>query len=125
MLMIIISTIGGILNSFFAGYDILMKTLICFIIIDYVTGVMISIVNHKVNSEIGYKGIFKKVLILFMIGIAVKLDIILNTKELRYIVIMFYIINEGISIIENTSLLGLPIPTKIKEVFERLKGGDN
>ena len=121
----IVSIIGNFVSSFFAGYDVLLRTLFCFVIIDYVTGVMISIVNHKLSSEVGFKGIFKKIMIFFMVGLAVKLDIVLNTKELRYIVIMFYIVNEGISILENGSLLGVPIPTKIKEIFHRLSGDND
>ena len=89
---------------------------------DYLTGVMKAIVNKELSSEIGFKGIFKKVLIFFMVGIATQLDIILPTDiGIRYIVIIFYIINEGLSIIENASLLGLKIPQKIKDTLSILK----
>lgn len=120
MFLLHISFFTNLLESFFNGWDILIITLLYFVIIDYITGIMVSMINHKLSSEVGFKGIFKKIMIFFMVGLSVKLDMLLNISELRYIVIMFYIVNEGISILENASLLGLPIPNKIKQIFDKL-----
>lgn len=117
-----LSVVGGFLTCFLGGFDMIIITLIIFVAMDYLTGVMKAIVNKELSSEIGFKGIFKKVLIFFMVGIATQLDIILPTDiGIRYIVIIFYIINEGLSIIENASLLGLKIPQKIKDTLSILK----
>ena len=122
MLKIGLSVVGGFLTRFLGGFDMIIITLIIFVSMDYLTGVMKAIVNKELSSEIGFKGIFKKVLIFFMVGIATQLDIILPTDiGIRYIVIIFYIINEGLSIIENASLLGLKIPQKIKDTLSILK----
>ena len=122
MLKIGLSVVGGFLTRFLGGFDKIIITLIIFVAMDYLTGVMKAIVNKELSSEIGFKGIFKKVLIFFMVGIATQLDIILPTDiGIRYIVIIFYIINEGLSIIENASLLGLKIPQKIKDTLSILK----
>lgn len=102
-------------------FDNLLATLIIFIVIDYITGVMKSILNKKLSSEVGFKGILKKIVIIFMVALSTNLDIILNNAKIRYIVIIFYIVNEGISIIENAHDIGIPIPNKIKEVLENLK----
>lgn len=122
MLKIGLSVVGGFLTRFLGGFDMIIITLIIFVAMDYLTGVMKAIDNKELSSEIGFKGIFKKVLIFFMVGIATQLDIILPTDiGIRYIVIIFYIINEGLSIIENASLLGLKIPQKIKDTLSILK----
>ncbi|MBR3199524.1 MAG: phage holin family protein [Bacilli bacterium] len=121
MLKITLTLIFGFLGRQIGGFDTLIITLLTFITMDYITGVMKAIVNKKLSSEIGYKGIFKKVLIIFIIAIAHELDFIFNNTGIRYLVIIFYIINEGISIIENASILGLPIPKKIKNTLNTLK----
>lgn len=115
----------GIFNTivgyWLGGFDEMLIALLIFMICDYLTGVMKAIIKKKVSSEIGFKGIFKKLLILFLVGIAVRLDIILNLDgALRYLVIGFYIANEGISILENAGEMGLPFPKKLKEVLVQL-----
>jgi len=117
----IIATIGTIVGYFLGGFDAMLITLLIFIVIDYVTGIMDGVIQKNLSSEVGFKGIFKKVLILLMVGIATRLDITLGIEGLRYLVISFYIANEGISILENASILGLPVPNKIQEVLEQLK----
>lgn len=110
-----------IIGYWLGGFDEMLIALLVFMICDYLTGVMKAIIKKKVSSEIGFKGIFKKVLILFLVGIAVRLDIILNLDDvLRYLVISFYIANEGISILENAGEMGLPFPKKLKEVLVQL-----
>ena len=121
MLKITFTLILGFLGKQIGGFDALMTTLLTFITMDYITGIMKAIINKELSSEIGYKGIFKKILIIFIIAISHELDSIFNNTSIRYLVITFYIINEGISIIENASILGLPIPKKIQNTLNNLK----
>lgn len=124
MLKIEVSLIGAFFSEMFGQFDALFTALLIFIIMDYLTGVMKAITLKKLSSNVGFKGIFKKILIIFMIAIARQLDLILNDAGIRYLVLIFYIVNEGISIIENASVLGLPIPAKIKDTLENLKNTD-
>lgn len=118
------AAIGGWLGWVLGGYDGFLYTLIAFVVIDYITGFMAAIVEQKLSSEIGFKGIFKKVLIFTMVAIGHILDskIIGDGSVLRTAVIFFYMSNEGISIIENTSRVGLPIPEKLKDILVQLNG---
>lgn len=110
-----------IVGYWLGGLDAMIITLFIFMVTDYLTGVMKAIVKKKLSSEIGFKGIFKKVAILFLVGVAVRLDLVLNLGEsLRYLVIGFYIANEGISILENIGELGLPFPKKLKDALIQL-----
>ena len=104
------------------GCDGLLIALIAFVVIDYITGMMCAVIDKKLSSEIGFKGIFKKVLIFILVGIANILDVqIIGTGNiLRTAVIFFYLSNEGISILENSAHLGLPVPQKLKETLEQL-----
>lgn len=103
----------------------MMITLLLFMVIDYLSGVMCGISNKKLSSEIGFKGIFKKVMIILLVGISNLLGLALGVEGLRYIIISFYLANEGISIVENASILGLPVPQKVKDVLEQLKNTSN
>ena len=107
------------------GFDTMMITLLLFMVIDYLSGVMCGISNKKLSSEIGFKGIFKKVMIILLVGVSNLLGLALGVEGLRYIIISFYLANEGISIIENASILGLPVPQKVKDVLEQLKNTSN
>lgn len=122
VIQMIFTVIGGWLGYFFGGCDGLFYALVAFVVIDYMTGVMWAINNHTLSSEVGFKGICKKVLIFLLVGIANILDVYIlgQGSILRTAVIFFYLSNEGISILENASNLGLPIPKKIKEVLEQL-----
>ena len=119
---LIFTGIGGWLGYFLGGCDGLLYALIAFVVIDYITGVMCAIANHTLSSEIGFKGICRKVLIFLLVGIANILDIhiIGSGSVLRTAVIFFYISNEGVSLLENAAHLGLPVPEKIKVVLEKL-----
>ena len=119
---LIFAGVGGWLGYFLGGYDGLLYALIAFVVIDYITGVMCAISNHTLSSEVGFKGICRKVLIFLLVGIANILDIhvIGSGSALRTAVIFFYISNEGVSLLENAAHLGLPIPEKIKTVLEQL-----
>ena len=119
---LIFTAVGGWLGWFLGGCDGLLYALIVFVVIDYVTGVMAAVVDHKLSSEVGFKGIFKKVLIFLLVGIGHILDthVIGSGSVLRTAVIFFYLSNEGVSLIENAAHLGLPIPEKLKSVLEQL-----
>lgn len=117
------SAIGGMLGWFLGGTDGFLYALLAFVILDYITGVMVAAIQKKVSSEVGFKGICKKVLIFILVGLAnvVDVQIIGNGSAIRTAVIFFYLSNEGISILENTAIIGLPVPQKLKDVLEQLK----
>lgn len=119
---LIFSAVGGWLGYFLGGCDGLLYALITFVVIDYITGVMCAIINRELSSAVGFKGIFRKVLIFLLVGIANIIDVqVVGTGAvLRTAVIFFYISNEGVSLLENAGHLGLPIPEKIKTVLEQL-----
>ena len=118
----ITSTLLTTVVYFLGGLDIALKTLLIFILLDYITGVCKSIVKKKVNSIVGIKGIIKKIGYLIIVALSVQLDIITGgTGALRTLVIYFFVANEGISILENWGSIGLPLPKKIMETLEQLK----
>ena len=120
----VVTAIGGFLGYFLGGMDGFLYALIAFVVIDYITGLMVAAIQKKVSSEVGFKGICKKVLIFILVGVANIVDrqIIGNGSAIRTAVIFFYLSNEGISILENTALIGLPVPQKLRDVLEQLKG---
>lgn len=119
---IIFAGIGGWLGYFLGGCDGLLYALLAFVVIDYITGIMCAIADKSLSSDVGFKGICRKVLIFLLVGIANILDVtVIGTGSvLRTAVIFFYISNEGVSLTENAAHLGLPIPAKIKAVLEQL-----
>jgi len=128
---LIFTAVGGWLGWFLGGCDGLLYALLVFAVLDYVTGIMCAITDHKLSSEVGFRGIFRKVLIFALVGIGHVLDanVIGTGSVLRTAVIFFYLSNEGVSLVENAAHLGLPIPEKLKAVLEQLhdreeKGGD-
>ena len=118
----VFTAVGGWLGYFLGGCDGLLYTLLAFVVLDYLTGIMCAIVDKKLSSEIGFKGIFKKVLIFVLVGVGHLLDVQVlgEVGILRTAVIFFYLSNEGVSLIENAAHLGLPIPEKLKAVLEQL-----
>lgn len=119
---LVFSALGGWIGYFLGGCDGLLYALIAFVMIDYLTGVMCAITDKKLSSAVGFKGIFRKVLIFLLVGIAnvIDVEVIGTGAVLRTAVIFFYISNEGVSLLENAGHLGLPIPEKIKTVLEQL-----
>ena len=122
VIQLIFSALGGWLGYFLGGCDGLLYTLLAFTAIDYITGVMCAVNDHTLSSEVGFRGICRKVLIFMLVGIAniLDADVVGTGSVLRTAVIFFYISNEGVSLLENASHLGLPVPEKIKEVLEQL-----
>ena len=117
----VLAVIGGFLGWYLGGLDGFLHALIVFVALDYLTGVIVAIIEKKLSSEIGFKGILKKVLIFVMVGIGNMVDVHLlkNGSAIRTAVIFFYLSNEGISILENCSKVGLPIPEKLKNVLKQ------
>jgi len=120
-----ITLLGGYLGYFLGGADGFLYALIAFMVIDYITGVMCAILAKKLSSEVGAKGIFKKVAILFLVGVAHIIDskLIGSGSAVRMATIVFYLSNEGISLLENAARIGLPVPDKMKEILSQLHNG--
>lgn len=118
----IFAAVGGWLGYFLGGCDGLLIALLAFVAIDYITGVMCAVADKKLSSEVGFRGICRKVLIFLLVGVANILDVqaIGTGNILRTAVIFFYISNEGVSLLENAAHLGLPIPEKLKDILEQL-----
>ena len=116
------ASIGAVLGNFIGGNDGLLYALIVFVVVDYITGVLCAVLEKNLASSIGFRGIFQKVMIFLLVGIANVLDtkILGAGAMLRSAVIFFYVANEGISIMENAGRMGLPIPEKMKGVFQQL-----
>ena len=119
---LVFAIIGGWLGWFLGECDGLMYALIAFVIADYVTGVMCAVSDKRLSSEVGFKGICRKVLIFVLVGMANILDMhVIGTGcVLRTAVLFFYISNEGVSVLENAGHLGLPIPERLLNVLEQL-----
>lgn len=116
------SAIGGFIGWLLGGFDGFLYALIAFAVIDYITGVMCAISDKRLSSEVGFKGICRKVLIFVLVGIGNLVDMYVlgEAGVLRTAVIFFYLSNEGVSLLENSAHLGLPIPQKLKSVLEQL-----
>ena len=124
---IAITAIGGWIGYFVGGMDGLLIALIVLMSLDYISGVMCAIVDKRLSSAIGFRGICKKVLILMLVGVANILDIhvVGNGSALRGAIIAFYLSNEGLSLLENAAYIGLPIPDKLREILEQLHNREN
>ena len=122
MIQMVFAAIGGWLGYFLGGCDGLIIALVVFVVVDYLTGILCAIEDKTLSSEVGFKGIAKKVVIFLLVGIANILDVeVIGTGSvLRTAVIFFYLSNEGISILENSTHLGLPVPKKLKDVLEQI-----
>ena len=116
--------VGGWLGYFLGGMDGLLIALLVFMVLDYITGIMCAIIEKKLSSAVGFKGICKKVFILMLVGVANVVDIhVVGTgSALRGAVICFYLSNEGLSLLENAAHIGLPVPDKLKDVLSQLHG---
>ncbi len=116
------TAIGGWIGYFLGGKDGMLIALVVFMALDYITGLMCAIMDKKLSSAVGFKGICKKVLILMLVGVANILDVhvVGQGSALRGAVIAFYLSNEGLSLLENAAYIGLPIPDKLREILEQL-----
>lgn len=116
------AALGGLVGAFFGGLDGFLIALIVFVVCDYFTGVILAIINKTLSSEVGFKGIAKKVFIFILVGIANLIDtqILKTGNVMRLAVIFFYLSNEGISLLENVAAIGLPVPQKLKDILAQL-----
>ncbi|MGU8032989.1 phage holin family protein [Streptococcus suis] len=119
---ILFSMIGGLIGSLFGELDGILYALLVFIIIDYLTGIFAAVVEKQLSSSIGFRGIFKKIAILFLVSLGHLIDtaIIKQGGTIRTMVIFFYLSNEGLSILENTVRIGLPIPEKLQVILKQI-----
>ncbi|MDL2205285.1 phage holin family protein [Eubacteriales bacterium OttesenSCG-928-N13] len=122
-----IAIIGGWLGYFLGGMDGLLIALVAFMVLDYITGIMYAIIDKKLSSAVGFKGVFKKALILILVGVANIADVhvVGSGSALRSAVICFYLSNEGLSLLENAARIGLPVPDKLKEILAQLHNRDH
>ena len=118
----IIATLGIYITWLFGSWDIAIQVLVAFMIIDYVTGVIVAYINGEIDSAIGFKGILKKVLILIALIVGVLVDRLIGVEwTFRTVVCYFFIANEGLSILENIGKTGLPLPERLKDKLAQLK----
>ena len=118
----IVAVLGGYIGYFLGGWDGFLYALVAFVVIDYITGLMVAVLEKRLSSAVGFRGIFKKVVLFSLVSVGHIIDSRLIQSEgvIRTAVIFFYLSNEGISILENTAKIGLPIPEKLKAVLEQL-----
>lgn len=120
--------IGGVITQHLGGWDVTLKALITLVILDYITGVLKAIATKTLSSEVGFKGLIRKIITFIVVAVAVVIQgVIGDAVPLREIVIIFFICNEGISLLENASEF-VPIPEKLKETLVQLREkekGDN
>ena len=118
----IIAAMLGFITWFFGGIDGLLQVLIAFSVIDYLTGIIAAGLNHELSSRVGFRGIVKKVILFMFVGMAHLLDSYLpgDSGSIRAVVCLFYVVNEGISIIENAEKIGVPIPKPLHNMLAKL-----
>ena len=122
----IVALVATFFTYLFGSWDLALQVLIVFMVLDYGTGVLYAFLNNQLNSEVGFKGLVKKLMILVVLIIGVMLDRILGTGTWVFgtLVCYFYIANEGISLLENVGNIGIPIPNKIRNALEQLNKDD-
>ncbi len=113
--------VGGTISALLGGWDVMLRVLVLFVVVDYVVAVIAAAMHGELNSAIGFRGIAKKILLFVPVGVAVCLDQVLGYDILRNLAIFFYIANEGLSILENSSKAGVPYPPGLLSTLEQLK----
>lgn len=113
--------VGGFLCQWLGGWDVIIKALVMLVVLDYVTGVLKAIYTKTLSSEIGFKGLIRKIVIFIVIATAVIIQMVVgNVIPLREVTITFFLCNEGISLLENASEF-VPIPDKLKDTLIQLR----
>lgn len=122
---IVLIMVQSIIRVVLGGWDDLLFALVLFMIVEYLTQILVAIRNKEISSEIGFCGIAKKVSIIFLVAVGNVIDVLIikNGSIIRTAVIFFYLSNEGILILENVAILELVIPQKLKDILEQLKDG--
>ena len=125
----IIGFIGSVIASFFGGWDINTGTLVLFMILDYVSGLIVAAVfknssktsTGALESRAGWKGLCRKCMTLIFVAVSYRLDLVLNVDYIRNTVVIAFIANETISLVENAGLMGIPLPTVITKAIDILQ----
>ncbi len=117
----IIAVIGATITHALGGWDVMLQIMVSLIALDYILGVSVAIFNRVLNSDVGFKGLFRKMVIFALVYLAVLLDRAIGSDFIRSLVILFYIANEGISVLENAGKLGVPYPPQLKDVLIQLR----
>lgn len=112
--------VGGAITAALGGWDTMLRVLVGFVVTDYIVGVIAASIEGKLNSEVGFKGIARKILLFVPIVVGYALDMVLGQKILRSLAIWFYLANEGLSILENLGRAGVPVPPPLSEALEQL-----
>ena len=128
----IVGVIGSLVINFLGGWDSGIATLFVCIVLDYITGLIVAGIfknstkteNGALESRAGLKGLVRKIMMIAFVAIAYRIDILMNTDYIRYTVIIGFICNEVISLIENAGLMGVPVPNVIKRAIDVLKNKD-
>ena len=125
-LQFVFSFIGAALSAFFGGFDSLLKALVVFAFVDYISGVTAAVINKRLDSATGFNGILKKIFMFALVGVGHIIDTLIlgQGSVIRSAVIFFYLSNEGISMLENICQTGLPVPEKLKNILNKLKKED-
>jgi len=116
-----LATIGGLIVGFLGGWDVALKVLVIFVILDYITGVTAAYYEKKLNSDVGFWGITKKIFLFVPVAIGYWVDVSAGTEIFRSLAIFFYLANEGLSVLENLGRLGVPIPSQLQAALEQLR----
>lgn len=116
-----VGIVGGFLCQWLGGWDVILKALVALVVLDYITGVLKAIATKTLSSAVGFKGLIRKIIIFIVVATAVIVQSVVGDAiPLREIVIVFFICNEGISLLENASEF-IPIPDKLKETLIQLR----
>jgi toxin secretion/phage lysis holin len=122
---IAMALVGGVLSYWLGGWDMLLKTIVALVVLDYITGLLKACYTKQLSSEIGFKGILKKIMVFIVIATAnIIQNLIGGAVPLREIVIMFFICNEALSLLENAAVL-IPVPDRLKEVLLQIRDKNN
>lgn len=116
-----IASVGGLLVGLLGGWDVALKVLVIFVILDYITGVTAAFVEKKLDSNVGFRGIAKKILLFVPVVVGYWLDVAAGVQVFRSMAIFFYMANEGLSILENLGRAGVAIPASLKAALEQMK----
>ena len=115
------AALGTAASALLGGWDMWLQVLVYFVIADYLTGVLAAFCLKKLSSEVGARGIAKKVFIFLLVGIAYQIDMLAGTELVRAAVCAFYIGIEGLSVLENAGKLGIPLPEVLTSALEQMQ----
>lgn len=116
-----VAAVGAFLTTFFGGWDTMLQILVGLVVLDYITGVLAAWYDKTLNSEVGGRGIMKKIMLFVVVGVAYQLDAATGQEIFRNLAIWFYLANESLSIVENAGRCGVPIPEFLKTALEQMK----